>query len=76
MPQRVVPAINLVIQFSTQPQEAVIVLTPVYYPFLELVHNNHRKLVQCDLMRDGMAYSIDYKNLSRILSITKSNSLS
>lgn len=76
MPQRVVLAINLVIQFSTQPQKAVIVLTPVYYPFLESVHNNHRKLVQCDLMREGMAYSIDYKNLSRILSIPKSNSLS
>jgi len=63
----VVPAINWVIQFATQPGDAVIVLTPVYYPFLESVQNNQRKLVQCDLVRDGMVYSIDYEKFEQAI---------
>lgn len=56
----VVPAINWILQLSTKPGDAIIVLTPVYYPFLDAVNRNDRKLVQCDLVRSGMDYSIDF----------------
>lgn len=61
----VMPAINWIIQFSTEPEDSIIVLTPVYYPFMESVQNNCRKLVQCDLVREGMAYSIDYQRFEQ-----------
>jgi cystathionine beta-lyase len=57
----VVQAINWILHFSTQPGDAIIVLTPVYYPFLDAVKNNDRKLVQCDLIRNGMDYFIDFE---------------
>ena len=46
----VVPAVNWIIQFMTQPFDSVIVLTPVYYPFLDAVKNNKRTLISCVLI--------------------------
>ena len=41
----VVPAINWFLQSMTAPGDEVLVLTPVYYPFMDAVKNNERKLV-------------------------------
>ena len=46
----VVAALNWFVQLMTAPGDAVIVLTPVYYPFLNAVKDNGRKLVMCDLI--------------------------
>lgn len=56
----VVPAINWLIQMFTKEEDAVIVQTPVYYPFLDAVKNNGRKLVTCDLINTGGVYTIDF----------------
>lgn len=56
----VMPAISWILQFSTQPGDAVILLTPIYYPFMEAVQRNGRRLVPCSLARSGMDYSIDF----------------
>ena len=46
----VVSAFNWITQFMTKPNDAVIVLTPVYYPFLHAVQNNQRRLITSDLV--------------------------
>lgn len=61
----VMPAINWIIQFSTRPKDAVILLTPVYYPFLDAIKRNDRTLVMCDLARSGMDYSIDFERFEQ-----------
>ena len=46
----VVAAFNWMIQMLTKKGDAVIVMTPVYYPFLQAVTNNERKLITSDLV--------------------------
>ena len=55
----VVPAINWLIQIFTEPQDRVMVLTPVYYPFLHAVRDNERTLVACQLVHQDGQYTVD-----------------
>ena len=56
----VVCGFNFAVQILTQPGDAVIVTTPVYYPFLHAVENNKRRLICSELRsRDGRYY-IDF----------------
>lgn len=55
----VVPAINWLIQIFTKPQDRVMVLTPVYYPFLHAVRDNERTLVACQLVHQDGQYTVD-----------------
>lgn len=55
----VVPAINWLIQIFTEPQDRVLVLTPVYYPFLHAVRDNERTLVACQLVHLDGQYTVD-----------------
>ena len=55
----VVPAINWLIQIFTEPQDRVLVLTPVYYPFLHAVRDNERTLVACQLVNQDGQYTVD-----------------
>ena len=58
----VVSGFNFAVQVLTQPGDAVIVTTPVYYPFLHAVENNGRKLICSELVsRDGRYY-IDFED--------------
>lgn len=61
----VVPAFNWLIQVLTMPGDAVIVQTPVYYPFLDAVRNNGRTLICSDLVNTGGIYSIDFDDFER-----------
>lgn len=56
----VVPAFNWLIQMLSEPGEAVITLTPVYYPILEAAVNNRRELVKSRLKCISSRYVIDY----------------
>ena len=47
----------------TNPGDAIIVLTPVYYPFLNAVKKNGRGLLCSDLINRGGLYSIDLEIL-------------
>ena len=58
----VVPAFNWLIQMLSEPEEAVITLTPVYYPILEAPINNGRKLVKSRLKYVRGRYVVDYKD--------------
>ena len=61
----VVSAFNWIIQFMTKPGDAVIVTTPVYYPFLNAVKNNNRKLIASDLAEENGAYTIDFADFEK-----------
>lgn len=71
----VVPAIYWLVQILTQPGDAVTVLTPVYYPFLNAVKDNGRTLAPCDLVNEGGKYTIDFDKLDRHFAETQSKVL-
>ncbi|MFV0362005.1 MAG: MalY/PatB family protein [Suipraeoptans sp.] len=56
----VVSAFNWIIQFMTKESDAIIIQTPVYYPFINAVKDNNRKLITSPLKCDHGQYTIDY----------------
>ncbi len=67
----VVSGFNWIIQFMTKKEDAIIVMTPVYYPILEAVTNNERKLICSDLINNNGRYIIDFDDFER--KIVKNN---
>lgn len=59
----VVPAISYIIQAFSEPGDEVIIQTPVYYPFYNVVKNNKRELICNRLSFDGDHYEMDLKQL-------------
>ena len=58
----VVPAINMLIQALTDENDKIIIQPPVYYPFMNSVVNNSRKLSQNSLIFDNGKYHIDFND--------------
>ncbi len=63
----VVPAIYLSLLAFTEPQDEIIVQTPVYYPFFQSVQNTKRKLLINRLRLEDNRYYIDFDNLKSIV---------
>ncbi len=61
----VVSPINWYVNMKTQPGDGIIVLTPVYYPFLDAIRDNGRQLISCDLVRKDKVYHIDYADFEK-----------
>ena len=61
----VVSAFYWIVQFMTNPDDAVIVATPVYYPFMNSVKDNGRKLITSDLVNTDGTYSIDFVDFEK-----------
>ncbi len=61
----VIAAFNWGVQAFSNAGDAVIVLTPVYYPFLNAVEDNGRKLVTSDLVNENGSYSIDFDDFEK-----------
>nr|WP_226677142.1 MalY/PatB family protein [Rossellomorea aquimaris] len=57
----VVPAISTIIQALTIPGDKVLVQSPVYTPFFNLVEDNGREIVNAQLDYHDGSYSIDYQ---------------
>jgi cystathionine beta-lyase len=60
--QGVMPAINLFVQFLTNPGDSIIIQKPVYYCFMETVEYNERKLINNSLKynKSKNKYEIDF----------------
>ncbi|MCL2077579.1 MAG: pyridoxal phosphate-dependent aminotransferase [Oscillospiraceae bacterium] len=56
----VVYAIAMAIRAFTQPSDGIIIQTPVYYPFFEVIRDNGRNLVMNPLNYNEGNYSIDF----------------
>lgn len=63
----VVPTISFIIQAFTEPEDEIIIQTPVYYPFFEVVKKNKRTLLRNPLAFDGDRYEMDYEQLESII---------
>lgn len=62
-----VTAIAWMIHAYTQPGDACLILTPVYYPFHNVVTNNNRKLVTADLKYENGYFSMDYDAIEQAI---------
>ena len=60
----VIPALSILIQTVTKPGDAIILLTPVYYPFDMVTIANGRRLVYSKLLNVDGRYEIDYADLT------------
>lgn len=61
----VVFSICNLIEALTDEGDAVIVNSPVYYPFYEAVKDNKRKLVSSDLVYENGRYSLNFEDLEK-----------
>ena len=63
----VVPALNILVQTLTKPEDKVIVQPPVYFPFFGAVENNGRRMVENELKLVNGRYEIDFEHLESII---------
>ena len=61
----VIPGYTITIQNFTKPGDGIIVQTPVYYPFMDGVVNNGRKLVYNPLIEKEGDWFMDFEDLER-----------
>ena len=68
-PQSVRPLVNVVqgldapVMLHSQPGDGVVVMTPIYPPFLAAVERSGRRLVESPLVRSATRYEIDFDQL-------------
>lgn len=64
----VVPALSLIVEAFTEPGDQVIIQTPVYAPFYNVVKDHERELVQNQLILNEQGdYEINFEDLERSL---------
>lgn len=62
----IVFALAMAVNAYTQENDAVLIQPPVYYPFKEVVEDNHRRLVNNTLVLGGDGtYTIDYEDFEK-----------
>lgn len=61
----VVSGFNFALQILSGPGDAVIVNTPVYYPFLRAAENNGRKLICSELISRSGRYHVDTEDFEQ-----------
>ena len=61
----VLPALSVILNAFTTPGDKVIIQTPVYYPFGEIISNNGRFVVENQLKYDGTRYVMDLEDFEK-----------
>ena len=61
----VIPGFNVTYQNFTQPGDGIIVQTPIYYPFMDGIRNNGRKMVTNQLIETDRYYTMDFEQLEQ-----------
>lgn len=59
----IVPAVTYLVQRFTQPGDKVIIQTPVYHPFIDLIKHNGRRVVSNKLELLDSRYQMNYEDL-------------
>lgn len=59
----IVPALGVLIRTLTDAGDGVIIQSPVYYPFSQLIRKNNRKLVNNPLIEEDGRYRMDFDDL-------------
>ncbi|NEU30023.1 pyridoxal phosphate-dependent aminotransferase [bacterium LRH843] len=63
----IVPTISYIIQAFTEPGDEIVIQTPVYYPFYDVVRKNNRELIRNPLSFDGDRYEMDLNHLEEVI---------
>lgn len=58
----VIPSISILIRLFTNPEDKIIIQTPVYPPFFNVVKNNNRTLLINELIEENNTYKIDFED--------------
>ena len=61
----VIPGFNIAYQTFTQPGDGIIVQTPIYYPFMDGIRNNGRKMVVNQLIEMDGYWTMDFDLLEQ-----------
>lgn len=61
----IVFALNMAVKTYTNEGDGVLVMRPVYYPFLNAIKNNKRKLINSSLVYSDGKYSINFTDLEQ-----------
>ena len=61
----IVFALNMAVKTYTNEGDGVLVMRPVYYPFLNAIKNNKRKLINSPLVYSDGKYSINFTDLEK-----------
>lgn len=57
----VVAALYWSVNMYTKENDAIIIMTPVYYPFHNCVKDSNRKLITCDMNYEKGVYTVDFE---------------
>lgn len=63
----VVTSLSLLVDLLTEPGDAVILQSPVYYPFYDVIRMNERKIVKNPLVLKDGQYRIDFEHLETLM---------
>lgn len=61
----VVFALALAIKAYTEPGDGVLIQTPVYYPFYEVIRDNNRRVIENKLVNDHLHFTIDFEDFEQ-----------
>lgn len=59
----VVFALSMAVRTLTEPEDSVMIQTPVYYPFFSVIRDNDRNLTENELIYTDGHYEIDFEDL-------------
>ncbi len=63
----VVPGLNMIIRTFTKPGDEIIIQTPVYHQFQNVIKNTGRQLVENPLILESGNYRMDFENLRDVI---------
>ena len=63
----IVYALGTSVRAFTEEGDTMMVMQPVYYPFSEVIKNDGRKLVNCQLRYENNHYSIDFEKMEQMI---------
>ncbi|MEF3311944.1 pyridoxal phosphate-dependent aminotransferase [Paenibacillus sp. GYB004] len=62
----VVTSLALAVELFSEPGAAVVIQTPVYYPFYDVIRNNGRTVAMNPLLHQGGRFEMDYGQLEKL----------
>ncbi|MEI7024139.1 MalY/PatB family protein [Paenibacillus sp. y28] len=62
----VVTSLSLAVELFSEPGAPVVIQTPVYYPFYDVIENNGRKVARNSLLLRSGRYEMDYEHLESL----------
>ncbi|RSK28403.1 pyridoxal phosphate-dependent aminotransferase [Bacillus sp. HMF5848] len=61
----VVPALAACVQTFTNENDSILIFTPVYHPFFQVIQKNNRKLITSSLLIENNHYEIDFNDVEQ-----------